>query len=151
MGVPTFFSVHTYGYSIDYGYFRRHDDVLKRLPCLQLKFQSSITIGMMANFSAQRACTRKSHMASDSHDDGFQHPTYLCCIFLKISHDDDLMVLKKCCIIWAEFLSDANNTLQSRLIFVDIIFIFCRFDAASWPPDTLIPFRSLLCRIHSIL
>ena len=58
----------------DYGYFRRHDDVLKYLQCLQLKFQSSLAIGMMAEFSAQRACTRKSHMTSDRHDDGFQPP-----------------------------------------------------------------------------
>ena len=65
------------------------------------------------------------------HDDGFQPPACLCCIFLKISHDDDRVVLEKCCIIWAYFFSDANNTLQSRLIFVGISFIFCRFDAAS--------------------
>ena len=86
----------------DYGYFRRHDDVLKRLPCLQLKFQCSLVIGMMADFSAQRACTRKSHMTSDRHDDGFQPPACLCCcIFLKLSHDDDWAVREKCCIIWA--------------------------------------------------
>ena len=115
----------------DYGYFRRYDDVLKRLPCLHLNFQSPLAIGMMADFSAQRACTRKSHMPSDSHDDGFQHPTCLCCIFLKLSHDDDWVFLEKCCIIWAEFFPDANNILQSRLIFVGIRFIFCRFDAAS--------------------
>lgn len=42
-------------FSPDYGYFRRHDDVLKRLPCLQLKFQSFLAIGMMAVFSAKRA------------------------------------------------------------------------------------------------
>ena len=120
----------------DYGYFRRHDDVLKRLPCLQLKFQSSLAIGMMADFSAQHACTHKFHMTSDHHDDGFRHPACLCCIFLKFSHDDAWVVLKKCCIIWAEFFPDANNTLQSRLIFVGISFIFCQFDAASWAPDT---------------
>ena len=115
----------------DYGHFRRHDDVLKRLPCLQLKFQSSLTIGMMANFSAQRACTRKFYMTSDSHDDGFQHPACLCCIFLKFFYDDDWVVLEKCCIIWAEIFPDANNALQSHLIFVGISFIFCRFDVAS--------------------
>ena len=115
----------------DYGHFRRHDDDLKRLPCLQLKFQSSLVIGMMADFSVQRACTRKFHMTSDRHDDGFQHPTCLCCIFLKLSHDDDWVVSEKCCIIWVYFFHDANTTLQSRLIFVGIIFIFCRFDAAS--------------------
>ena len=93
-------------------------------------------------FSAQRACTRKFHMTSDRHDDDFQHPTCLCCIFLKLSHDDDWAVWRKCCIIWAEFFPDANNTLQSRLIFVGIRFIFCRFDAASCPPDTLIPLAS---------
>ena len=120
----------------DYGYFRSHDDVLKRLPCLQLKFQSSFAIGMMADFSAQHACTHKFHMTSDHHDDGFRHPACLCCIFLKFSHDDAWVVLKKCCIIWAEFFPDANNTLQSRLIFVGISFIFCQFDAASWAPDT---------------
>ena len=49
------------------GYFRRHDDVLKRLPCLQLKFQNPLSIGMMADFSAQHACTRKFHMTSDNH------------------------------------------------------------------------------------
>ena len=76
------------------------------------------------------------------HDDGFQHPACLCCIFLNLSHDDDWGVLEKCCIIWAEFFPDANNTLQSRLIFVGISFIFCRFDAASWPPDTLLPLAS---------
>ena len=58
-----------YGLPWDYGYFRRHDDVLKRLPCLQLKFQSSLAIGMIADFSAQRDCTRNSHMTSDRHDD----------------------------------------------------------------------------------
>ncbi len=58
-------------FTTDYGYFRRHDDVLKRLPCLQLKFQNSLAIGMMADFSAQRACTRKFHMTLDRHDDGF--------------------------------------------------------------------------------
>ena len=115
----------------DYGYFRSHDDVLKRLPCLQLKFQSPLAIGMMADFSAQRACTRKFHMTSDSHDDRFQSPACLCCIFLKLSHDDGWVFLKKCCIIWAEFFPDANNTLQSSSIFVGIRFIFCRFDAAS--------------------
>ena len=115
----------------DYGYFRRYDDVLKRLPCLQLNFQSPLAIGMMADFSAQRACTRKFHMTSDRHDDGFQHPACLCCIFLKFSHDDDWVFWEKCCIIWAEFFPDANNSLQSRLIFVGISFIFCRFDAAS--------------------
>ena len=88
-------------FTSDFGYFRRHDDVLKRLPCLQLKFQSSIAIGMMADFSAQRACTRKSHMTSDRHDDGFQPPACLCCIFLKLSPDDDWAVREKCCIIWA--------------------------------------------------
>ena len=46
-------------FTSDFGYFRRHDDVLKRLPCLQLKFQSSLSIGMMADFSVQGACTRK--------------------------------------------------------------------------------------------
>ena len=114
----------------DYGYFRRHDDVLKRLPCLQLKFQSSLSIGMMADFSAQRACTRKFHMTADRHDDGFQHLACLCCIFLKFF----MMMtggLEKCCIIWAEIFPDANNTLQSRLIFVGISWIFRRFDAAS--------------------
>ena len=84
----------------------------------------------MADFSARRACTRKFHMMSNCHDDGFQHPTCLHCIFLKLSHDDDWVFLEKCCIIWAEFFPDANNTLQYRLIFVGIIFIFCRFDAA---------------------
>ena len=113
------------------GHFRRHDDILKRLPCLQLKFQSSLAIGMMAYFSAQCACTRKFHMTADRHDDGFQHPACLCCIFLKFFYDDDWVVLEKCCIIWAEIFPDAINTLQSRLIFVGISFIFCRFDAAS--------------------
>ena len=37
----------------------------------------------MADFSAQRACTRKFRMTSDSHDDGFQHPACLCCIFFE--------------------------------------------------------------------
>ena len=111
-------------FSPDYGYFRRHDEVLKRLPCLQLKFQSPLAIGMMADFSAQRACTREFHMTLNRHDDGFQHPACLCCIFMKLSHDDDWMVLEKCCIIWAEIFPDANNTLQSRLIFVGIRFIF---------------------------
>ncbi len=32
------------------GYFRRHDDVLKRLSCLQLKFSSFLAAGMMADF-----------------------------------------------------------------------------------------------------
>ena len=114
---------------------------LKRLPCLQLIFQSSLAIGMIADFTAQRACTRKFYMTSDRHDDGFQHPKCLCCIFLRLSHDD-WVVLEKCCIIWAYFFPDANNTLQSRLIFVGIIFIFCRFDAASFPLDTLIPLAS---------
>ena len=59
-------------FSPDYVYFRSHDDVLKRLPCLQLKFQSFFTIGMMVDFSAQRACTRKFYMTSDRHDDDFQ-------------------------------------------------------------------------------
>ena len=58
-------------------------------------------IGTMADFSGQRACTRKFHMTSNRHDDGFQHPACLCCIFLKLSHDDDWVVLEKCCIIWA--------------------------------------------------
>ena len=40
----------------DYGHFRRHDDILKRLPCLQLKFQSSISVGMMMGFEAYHAC-----------------------------------------------------------------------------------------------
>ena len=44
-------------FTLDYGHFRRHDDVLKRLPCLQLKFQSSLALGMMRIFEAQRACT----------------------------------------------------------------------------------------------
>ena len=60
----------------DYGYFRRHDDVLKRLPCLQLKFQSSLIVGMKADFEAQHDCTRKFHAVSDRHDDGFQHPAW---------------------------------------------------------------------------
>ena len=110
--VPSNPGHRAYGLSQIYGYFRRHDDVIKRLPCLQLKFQSSLAIGMMADFSAQRVCTRKFHMTSDR-------------------HDDDWVALEKCCIIWAYFFPDANNTLQSRLIFVGIIFIFCRFDAAS--------------------
>ena len=72
----------------------------------------------------------------------FSAPGMLCCIFLKLSHDDDWVFLEKCCIIWAEFFPDANNTLQSSSIFVGIRFIFCRFDAASWPPDTLLPLAS---------
>ena len=40
----------------DYGYFRKHDDVLKRLPCLQLKFQRSPASGTMMGFEAYRAC-----------------------------------------------------------------------------------------------
>ena len=115
----------------EYGHFRRHADVLKRLPCLQLKFQSSIAIGMMADFSAQRACTHKFHITSYRHDDGFRTPACLCCIFLKFFHDDDWAVQEKCCIIWAEFFPDANNTLQFCLNFVGIRFLFCRFDTAS--------------------
>ena len=68
--------------------------------------------------------------------------TYLYCIFLKFSHDDDWVVLEKRCIIWAKFFPDANTSLQSRLIFVGIRVIFCRFDTASWPPDTLLPLAS---------
>ena len=60
----------------DYGYFRRHAAILKRLPCLQLTFHSFLAIGTMADFSAQRACTRKFHITSERHDDGFQHPVY---------------------------------------------------------------------------
>ena len=97
---------------------------------------------MIADFSAQRACTRKSHMTLNRHDDGFQHPACLCCIFLKFFYDDDWVVLEKCCIIWAEIFPDAINTLQSRLIFVGISFIFWRFDAASFSPDTLLPLAS---------
>ena len=82
-----------------YGHFRRHADILKCLPCLQLKFRSSLAIGMMVEFSAQSACTHKFHMTSDRYDDGFQPPACLCCIFLKLSHDDDWVVLEKCCII----------------------------------------------------
>ena len=70
----------------DYGYFRRHDDVLKRLPCLQLKFQSFLGAGTIADFSSQHACTRKFHTTSDRHDDGFQHPACLCCSFLRIQN-----------------------------------------------------------------
>ena len=40
----------------DYGYFRKHDDVLKRLPCLQLKFQRSLAEGTMMGFEAYHAC-----------------------------------------------------------------------------------------------
>ena len=64
----------------NYAYFRRHDDVLKRLSCLQLNFQSSLAIGMMPDFSDQRACTCKFHMTSERHDDGFHHTACLCCI-----------------------------------------------------------------------
>ena len=39
----------------DYGHFRRHDDVLKRLPCLQLKFQSYLAVGMTMSFEAYHA------------------------------------------------------------------------------------------------
>ena len=40
----------------DYGHFRRHDDVLKRSPCLQLKFQRAFAVGMMMGFEACHAC-----------------------------------------------------------------------------------------------
>ena len=104
--------------------------------------RKSLAIGMMADFSVQRACTRKFHMTLDRHDDGFQHPACLRWIYFKFSHDDDWVVSKKCCIIWGCFLPDANNALQFRLISVGISFIFFRFDAASWPPDTLLPLAS---------
>ena len=38
------------------GHFRRHDDILKRLPCLQLKFQGSLAVGMMMDSEAYHAC-----------------------------------------------------------------------------------------------
>lgn len=40
----------------DNGHFRRHDDVLKRLPCLQLKFQSFFAVGMTMVFEVHHAC-----------------------------------------------------------------------------------------------
>ena len=40
----------------DYGHFRRHADILKRLPCLQLKFQRSPAAGTMMGFEAYHAC-----------------------------------------------------------------------------------------------
>ena len=79
----------------------------------------------------QHACTRKFHVTSDRDDDDFQHSTCLCCIISNLSHDDDWVVLKKCCIIWLKFFLDANNTLRFLLIFVGINFIICRLDAAS--------------------
>ena len=88
-----------YGLPQDYGYFRRHDERFKALtmPAVEiLEFPRHRHDGV---FLAQRACTRKFHMTSDSHGDGFQHLTCLCCIFLKLSHDDDWVVFEKCCII----------------------------------------------------
>ena len=57
------------------------------------------------------ACTRKIHAASAGHVDGFQPMAYLCCIFLKLSHDDDWAVWEKSCIILVYFFPDANNAL----------------------------------------
>ena len=39
-----------------YGHFRRHADILKRLPCLQLIFFRSVAVGMMMIFEAYHAC-----------------------------------------------------------------------------------------------
>ena len=40
----------------DYGHFRRHADILKRLPCLLLIFFRSVAVGMMMIFEAYHAC-----------------------------------------------------------------------------------------------
>ena len=40
----------------DYGHFRRHAYILKRLPCLQLIFQRFLAVGMMIGFEACHAC-----------------------------------------------------------------------------------------------
>ena len=48
-----------------YGHFRRHADILKRLPCLQLIFSRSVAVGMMMIFEAYHACACKFFAASD--------------------------------------------------------------------------------------
>ena len=76
----------------DYGHFRRHADVLKRLPCLQLNFFSILAVGMKTVFEAKCACNRKFYAATDRHEDVFRHLACLCCIFLLYFNNVDRRV-----------------------------------------------------------
>ena len=42
---------HAYSFP-NFGHFRRHDGILKRLPCLRLKFPNFLTVGMLGHFRA---------------------------------------------------------------------------------------------------
>ena len=93
---------------------------------------------MMMILEAQHACARKIHAASAGHEYSSQYPACRCCIYLKLSRDDDWQSLKNA----ASF--EQNSSLMPTTLFNHAWFLLASASFSAY----LMQHQDLLIRFY---